>query len=63
MGAMPAEAFRLRLLGADSPMNRAMFSEGALERAVAGDRRARAEILSAFGTDRALRQATNQLLD
>ncbi len=55
-------AFRLRLLGADSPLNRTMVSEGAFERAVGGDAGARAEVSAAMGVDRAARRAVDRVL-
>ena len=61
--AMPADNLRWRLLGADSPLNRSMVGDGAFERAVAGDRRARSEVPTALGADRAARRAIERLLD
>lgn len=54
---------RLRLLGADSPLSRTMVSDGAIERAAAGDAAARAEVRSAMGGDPSSRQAIDRLLD
>ena len=55
-------AFRLRLLGADSPLNRTMVSDGAFERAVDGDAEGRAEVSAAMGVDRAARRAVDRVL-
>ena len=55
-------AFRLRLLGADSPLNRTMVSDDAFERAVGGDAEARAEVSAAMGVDRAARRAVDRVL-
>ena len=61
--AMPADNLRWRLLGADSPLNRAMVGDGAFERAVAGERQARSDVPTALGADRGARQAIERLLD
>jgi DNA-binding transcriptional ArsR family regulator len=61
--AMDADAFRRRLLGADSAMTRSMVSDGAIDRAIGGDRPARTELETAFGVHRAGRQAIGRLLD
>ncbi|HEY6058925.1 MAG TPA: helix-turn-helix domain-containing protein [Candidatus Limnocylindrales bacterium] len=61
--ALDAEALRLRLLGADSPLNLTMVSEGALERAVSGDSAARAEVRTAMAADPTGRQALERLID
>jgi DNA-binding transcriptional ArsR family regulator len=55
-------ALRLRLLGADSPLNRTMVSDGAFERAVGGDLKGRAEVSVAMGVDRTARRAVDRLL-
>jgi DNA-binding transcriptional ArsR family regulator len=55
-------AFRLRVLGADSPLNRTMVSDGAFERAVGGDAEGRAEVSAAMGVDRAARRAVDRVL-
>jgi DNA-binding transcriptional ArsR family regulator len=54
---------RLRLLGADSPLTRTMVSDGAIERAVAGDATARAEVQSAMAADPSTRRAIGRLFD
>jgi DNA-binding transcriptional ArsR family regulator len=61
--AFPADALRRRLVGADSPLNRSMLSDGAFERALAGDAVAGSEIPTALGADRAARLAIERLLD
>jgi DNA-binding transcriptional ArsR family regulator len=61
--AFPADALRRRLLGADSPLNRSMLSDGAFKRALAGDAAARTEIPTGLGADRSARQAIERLLD
>jgi DNA-binding transcriptional ArsR family regulator len=48
-----APDLRYRLLGAAAPPNRAMVSEGAFDRALAGDTAALAELRSAMGVSRA----------
>jgi DNA-binding transcriptional ArsR family regulator len=55
-------ALRLRLLGADSPLNRTMVSDGAFERAVGGEGKGRAEVSAAMGVDRAARRAVDRVL-
>lgn len=55
-------ALRRRLLGAESVPNRAMVSDGAFERALAGDARARAEVRRALGADTASRRSVDRLL-
>jgi DNA-binding transcriptional ArsR family regulator len=62
MRAMPAEALRRRLLGADSEMNRSMVGEGAFDRAIAGDVEAIAELRATFGGDRSVRAMIDRLL-
>ena len=58
----PAEALRRRLLGAESPPNRAMLSDGAFDRALAGNRRARAEVRRTLGLNPPARQSIDRLL-
>ena len=48
---MPAAALRRRLLGAESPPNRAMVSDGAFNRAILGDAKAQAELRKALGVN------------
>jgi DNA-binding transcriptional ArsR family regulator len=60
--ALAPEAFRRRLLGADSAMTRSMISDGAFDRALAGERSARAELLAVFGPYRAAREAIDRVL-
>jgi DNA-binding transcriptional ArsR family regulator len=60
---LDAGAFQRRLLSADSPLNRTMVSEGAIERAIAGDTEARSEVRTAFGIDRTARQAVDRVLE
>jgi DNA-binding transcriptional ArsR family regulator len=61
--AIEPEAFRLRLLGADSAMTRSMVPDGAIEAAAAGDRAARASLHAGFGTKGAIRTAIDRVLD
>ena len=58
----PADALRRRLLGAESPPNRAMVSDGAFDRALAGNRRARAEVRRTLGLNPPARQSIDRLL-
>ena len=58
----PAEALRRRLLGAESPPNRAMVSDGAFDRALSGNRRARAEVRRTLGLNPPARQSIDRLL-
>ena len=58
----PAEAIRRRLLGAESPPNRAMVSDGAFDRALGGNRRARAEVRRTLGLNPPARQSIDRLL-
>jgi DNA-binding transcriptional ArsR family regulator len=60
---MPAAKLRLRLLGAESAPNRAMVSDDAFERAIAGDRSARAELRKALGVNPPARAGLEHLLD
>jgi DNA-binding transcriptional ArsR family regulator len=59
--ALDAPALQRRLVGADSPLNRTMVSDGAIERAIDGDDEARTEIRSAFASDTVGRQALDRL--
>jgi DNA-binding transcriptional ArsR family regulator len=61
--ALDAAALRRRLLGADSAMTRSMVSDGAIDRAIDGDRAARSELETTLGIQRAGRQAIGRLLD
>ena len=61
--AIDADPLRRRMLGADSAMTRSMVSDGAIDRAIAGDRSARTELETTFGIQRAGRQAIGRLLD
>jgi DNA-binding transcriptional ArsR family regulator len=61
--AIDADALKRRLLSAESPLNRTMVSDGAIERAIAGDAEARTEVRSAFGLDRTARQAIDRVLE
>jgi DNA-binding transcriptional ArsR family regulator len=61
--AMDAEAFRRRLLGADSAMPRSMVTAGAFARARGGDPTARTELETVFGVHRAGRLVIRWLLD
>src|SRR2546422_2374620 len=60
---LDAGALRRRLLSAESPLNRTMVSDGAIERAIVGDMAARTEVRAAFGIDRTARQAIDRVLD
>ena len=55
-------ALRRRLLGADSAPNRAMVSDGAFDRAMAGDPAARSELRRKLGVDAPSRQSIDRLL-
>jgi DNA-binding transcriptional ArsR family regulator len=61
--AMPPDAVRRRLLGADSAPNRAMVSDGAFDRALAGDADAQAELRTALSPNRSARQSIDRLLN
>ena len=63
IAAMPGEALRGRILGADSFMARTMVSDGAIERALAGDRAAKVEVRDAMGPTAAARRSLERLLD
>src|SRR5689334_6862153 len=56
------ETLRRRLIGADSGHIRAMASDGAFERALAGDSAARTELRSALRLDTAERRAFDRVL-
>ena len=60
--SIDADELRRRLLGAESPLERTMVSDGAFERAIDGDSRARTEVRAALGTDQRSRQAIGRLL-
>ena len=59
---LPADVVRRRFLGAESAPNRAMVSDGAFERGLAGDRAARAELRAILGPNRSARQSIERLL-
>lgn len=58
---MPAPVLRRRLLGAESPLNRAMVSDGAFDRAVLGDPDAQAELRSALAVNAEARAGIDRL--
>lgn len=60
--SMRPAALAARLLGADSPPNRAMLSRDAFDRALAGHAAARSEVIDALGSDPAARQSVERLL-
>ena len=60
--AMDGGALRRRLIGADSPMHRAMAPGGAFDRALEGDPVAVAEVHAALDTDRSTRPALDRVL-
>jgi DNA-binding transcriptional ArsR family regulator len=60
--ALPPDAVRRRLLGAESAQNRSMVSDGAFERGLAGDAAARAELRVALGPNRPARLGVDRLL-
>ena len=60
--ALPPDALRRRLLGAESAQNRSMVSDGAFDRGLAGDEAARAELRVALGPNRPARQGIDRLL-
>ena len=60
--SVPPDVIRRRLLGAESPPNRSMVSEGAFDRGLAGDPAARVELRDALGTNRSARQSVDRLL-
>jgi DNA-binding transcriptional ArsR family regulator len=57
-----ADVLRRRLLGAESPPNRSMVSDGAFDRGLAGDRKARAELRGTLGLYPQARRAIDRLL-
>ena len=60
--ALTPDVVRRRLLGAESVPNRAMVSEGAFERGLAGDTAAARELRAALGPNRSARQSVDRLL-
>lgn len=60
--ALPPDAVRRRLLGAESVANRSMVSDGAFDRGLAGDAAARTELRAALGPNRSARQSVDRLL-
>ena len=58
----PPDVLRRRLLGAESAQNRAMVSDGAFDRGLAGDESARAELRVALGLNRPARLGVDRLL-
>jgi DNA-binding transcriptional ArsR family regulator len=63
LGGMEPRALQLRLLGADSQLNQTMVSDGAFERAVAGEPGARRELLTELAGNGAGRNAMRRVLD
>lgn len=63
IAAMTGDAFRRRLLGTDSWMARSMVSDGAIDRALGGDRSSRTELKNAMGPTAAARRSLDRLLD
>lgn len=59
---LPPEALRRRLLGAESAPNQSMVSDGAFDRALAGDPAAQTELRDALGPNRPARQSIDRLL-
>ena len=59
--AFDPDALRRRLLGADSPLNRAMVAEGTFDRALAGDSRSRAALRRAIGLNPPARQSIDRI--
>ena len=57
-----ADRLHRRLLGVESPPNRAMVSEGAFDRALAGNVRAKAEVRRTLGLNPAARQSLDRLM-
>ena len=55
------DRLRRRLLGMESPPNRAMLSDGAFDRALAGNARARAEVRRTLGLSPPARQSIDRL--
>jgi DNA-binding transcriptional ArsR family regulator len=60
--AFEPESFQRRILGADSAMSRSMLSDGAIERAIGGDRAAAAELRALTGADRTARRSLDRAL-
>jgi DNA-binding transcriptional ArsR family regulator len=60
--ALPPEVLRQRLLGVESVPNQSMVSEGAFDRALAGDPAARTELHVTLGPNRPARQSFDRLL-
>ena len=58
---LPAPVLRRRFLGEDSPLNRAMVSAGAFNRASLGDEDARAELRKALGVNPEARAGIDRL--
>jgi DNA-binding transcriptional ArsR family regulator len=56
-----ADRLRRRLLGMESPPNRAMLSDGAFDRALSGNARARAEVRRTLGLNPPARQSLDRL--
>jgi len=61
--SLPADRLRRRLLGVESPPNRAMLSDGAFDRALAGNVRARAEVRRTLGLNPPARRAIKRLFE
>ena len=59
--ALPATALHRRLLGGESPLNRAMVSAGAFDRAIKGNVRARSELRKALAVNPPARQGLDRL--
>ena len=60
---MPAARVKRRLLGAESAPNRMMLSEGAFDRALRGERAARAEVRKALAVNPPARAGLDHLLE
>jgi len=60
--SLPAETVRGLLAGVGSPSNRAMVSDGAFDRALAGDEKARAELRTGLGLTPQARRAIDRLI-
>jgi DNA-binding transcriptional ArsR family regulator len=60
--SLPAATLRLRLLGADSPNSRAMVAADAFDRALRGDRAARAELRRELAPTPQARRAVDRLV-
>ena len=59
--SLPADRLHRRLLGVESAPNRAMLSDGAFDRALAGNVRARAEVRRTLGLNPAARKSIDRL--